>query len=219
MSVAQRYVLAMVVLSALASMTTAAHAGAGQPCIAATLSTNGSILVVNQLTFDDPNDTFGRRPLSSTFLVLRHYVEINEGLRLNGPNSYWSDPLWSVVIKNSGNPPVACPYTLVTDDGEYLILVGSALGQDDALAIYRRRDHPGHPFGGPGPDHGLLVRHIPLRDLWPPEHISGEWNDHTPQWFATGTFAFSPDNRTLIHKTRWGQTLQISLETGAVTSQ
>jgi hypothetical protein len=35
-------------------------------------------------------------------------------------------------------------------------------------------------------------------------------------WFASGTFAFSADNRTLIHKTRWGSTFQINLETGVV---
>ena len=74
-------------------------------------------------------------------------------------------------------------------------------------------------FWGSGPDHGVLVRQIPLLDLWPPEHIPGMINDHTPLWFASGTFAFSPNNRTLIHKTRWGKTLEISLETGQVMGQ
>jgi hypothetical protein len=56
----------------------------------------------------------------------------------------------------------------------------------------------------PGPDHGVLIRKIPLNELWPPEQIPEMITDHTPQWFASGTFAFSPspDNRTLIHKTR-----------------
>ena len=106
-------------------------------------------------------------------------------------------------------------YTLVTDDGEFLVLIGDYFGPA-ALSIYRRRDHPGLPLGDPGPDHGVLVRQIPLLDLWPPEHIPGMINDHTPLWFASGTFAFSPDNRTLIHKTRWGQTLEIDLQTGQV---
>jgi len=219
MGVSQRFSFAMIALSALALSANVARAGPMQPCITATLSTNGDVLVVNKLTFDDPNDTYGRVPRSSTFLVLRRHVEKNESVRLNGPNAYWGDPLWSLEIKNSGSSPsVACPYVLVTDDGEFLILVGSIFWQD-ALTIYRRRDHPGRPFGGPGPDHGVLVRQIPLRELWQPEQIPEEFNDHTPEWFASGTFAFSPDNRTLIHKTRWGKTLQINLETGAVTSQ
>jgi hypothetical protein len=211
--------LATIVISVLASLTNTAQAGPMQPCISATLSTNGNILVVNQLTFDDPNNVYGQVPRSSTFVVFRRHVEINEGVRLDGPNTYWTDPLWSVVIKNGNNfPAVACPYALVTDDGEFLILVGDSFGPG-ALSIYRRRDHPGRPFGGPGPDRGVSVRQISLGDLWPPEMIPEGMNDHTPQWFAGGTFAFSPDSRTLIHKTRWGNTVLISLETGVVTSQ
>jgi hypothetical protein len=196
-----------------------AHAGPPMPCIVATLSPNGGILVVNELTYDDPDETHVRYFQTSTFRVLRRYVDINEGLRLNGPNAYWAHPLWSVVFTRSGKPPlIGCPYTLVTDDGEYLILVGDFF-QQTALSIYRRRDHPGQPFGGPGPDHGVLVRQIPLSDLWPPERIPETMTDHTPQWFASGTFAFSPDNRTLIHKTRWGKSIAISLETGEIKGQ
>jgi hypothetical protein len=175
--------------------------------------------VVNELTYDDQDESHARYPRTSTFRVFRRYVDLNEGLRLNGPNTYWADPLWSVVFANSGKPHlIACPYTLVTDDGEYLVLVGSFFEQA-ALSIYRRRDHPGQSFGGPGPDHGVLVRQIPLLDLWPPEHIPEIITDHTPQWFASGTFEFSSDNRTLIHKTRWGKILQISLVTGEIKSQ
>lgn len=111
---------------------------------------------------------------------------------------------------------LGCPYLLVTDDGEYIIFFGTYF-QRGAITIYRRRDHPGQPFGGPGPDHGVLVREIPLAELWSPEQIPSIVTDHTPEWFAGGTFAFSLDNRTLIHKTRWGVTLQISLATGKVT--
>jgi hypothetical protein len=108
----------------------------------------------------------------------------------------------------------------VTDDAEYLILIGGGfLGDAAALSIYRRRDHPGQPIGGPGPDHGVLVRQIPLHDLWSEEQIPQMITDHTPQWFARGTFAFSPDNRTLIHRTRWGKTFWISLATGEIKQQ
>jgi hypothetical protein len=175
---------------------------------------------LNELTYDDPDESHPRYPRTSTFRVLSRYAEINEGLRLNGPDAYWAHTLWSVVFTNVKPPVIACPYALVTDDGEYLILVGSGyFGGGTVLSIYRRRDHPGQPFGGPGPDHGVLVREIPLRDLWPPERIPEMITDHTPQWFASGTFSFSPDNRTLIHTTRWGTTLLISLVTGAIKAQ
>jgi hypothetical protein len=133
---------------------------------------------------------------------------------------YWSAPLWSVVFSNNGKPIFSgCPYVLMTDDGEYLILVGNTiLKTDAALSIYRRRDHPGQPIGGQGQDHGVLVRQIPLRDLLASEQIPTMITGETPQWYASGTFAFSPDNRTLIYKTRLGKTLQISLVTGEIDS-
>lgn len=194
-----------------------AHAGPLMPCIDATLSANGNILVVNELTYDDPDESHTRHVTGSTFRVLRRYVDLNEYLRINGPNAHFANPIWSVVLTNSDRQHmIACPYSLVTDDGEYLILVEGQFAFQNVLSIYRRRDHPGQPFGGPGPDHGVLVRQIPLSELWLPEQIPQNMTDHTPAWFAGGTFTFSADNRTLIHKTRWGKNFQISLETGAV---
>ncbi len=38
-----------------------------------------------------------------------------------------------------------------------------------------------------------MVRHIPLTELCVPEHIPKFWDDRTPEWFAFGTFAFSPE--------------------------
>jgi hypothetical protein len=151
----------------------------------------------------------------STFQVFSRYSDAHQGL-LDGPNSYWRHPMWSVVFDNGGRPVVSCPYTLVTDDGEFLVLFGEGFHVRDALTIYRRGDHPGQPFGG----RSVLVRQIPLSDLWPAERIQHLGTDEAQSWFiGGGTFAFSADNRTLIHKTRWSQTLCISLETGRVTSQ
>ncbi|HEY6414059.1 MAG TPA: hypothetical protein VIX42_10245 [Edaphobacter sp.] len=123
--------------------------------------------------------------------------------------------MWSLVFENSGRPVVSCPYTLVTDDGEFLVLVHAGLWANNALSIYRRQRLPGESFGG----HGVLVREIPLSELWPADRIQHSITDEGPEWFAGETFAFSADNRTLIHKTRWGQTLSIDLLTGKVTSQ
>jgi hypothetical protein len=198
----------------------AAHAGPAMPCIRATLSANRNILVVNELTFDDPNETHARRIRGATFSVISRYTEINQGMRLNGPDSYWATPMWSVVFRNGDRGPVVgCPYTLVTDDGEFLVLAGNGFFGSDALSIYRRQNHPGQPIVVNGPDRGALVRQVPLSELWPAEHIPHSITDHTPQWFAEGSFAFSADNRTLIHKTQWGQTFLIDLATGKVTGQ
>jgi hypothetical protein len=198
-----------------------AHAGPLAPCVMATLSANGKILVVNELLLDPPEmPAGGQRVRSSSFLVYRRYVDPNDGLRVNGPDAYWANPLWSVVFDGSDKPPlVTCPYTLVTDDGEYLIFVENYGFYQTALRIYRRRDHPGQLRGGSGPDHGVLVRDVPLSELWPAEGFPMVITDETPHWYAGGTFAFSADNRTLIHKTRWGKTLKIELSTGAVTGE
>jgi hypothetical protein len=197
-----------------------AHAGPLMPCVVATLSANNRILVVNELTFDDPDETHARMPRKSTFRIYSRYSEINQGMRLEGPSSYWAHPIWSVVFENA-NPPhfVACTYTLVTDDAEFLVLVGNGFLGSNALSIYRRLNHPGQPIVVNAPDHGILIREIPLSELWPADRIEHFMTDATPQWFAAGTFAFSSDNRTLIHKTRWGQTLSIDLATGKVTNQ
>jgi hypothetical protein len=210
--------LAFGLLLGIELSASSAHAGPLMPCIRATLSANSRILVLNELTYDDPDQTHPRYPQTSTFRVLSRYTDPNEGHRLNGPDAYWADALWSVVL-TSRERVIACQYALVTDDGEYLILVGRGYLDGVALSIYRRRDHPGQPFGGPGPDHGVLVRQIPLHDLWSREQIPQIITDHTPQWFASGTFSLSSDNRTLIHKTRWGKTLQISLASGEIKPQ
>jgi hypothetical protein len=46
-----------------------AHAGLSL-CIAATLSANNHIVVVNDLAYDNPDETHARRPRTSTFRVL-----------------------------------------------------------------------------------------------------------------------------------------------------
>jgi hypothetical protein len=213
------FFIALGLLLVIELNASSAHASALMPCITATLSANSRILVLNELTYDAPDRTYPQDPRTSTFRVLRREVDSNEGLRLNGPDTYWADALWSVAFTNRDRL-IACPYALVTDDAEYLILVvGGANPEGAALSIYRRRDHPGQPRGGSGPDHGVLVREIPLHDLWPPEQIPKMINDATPQWFAGGSFSFTSDDRTLIYKTRWGKTLLIDLVTGEIKHQ
>jgi len=104
---------------------------------------------------------------------------------------------------------------MITDDGEFLVIL-SLHTFDSALRIYRRRDHLGDPMRK-GPDHGVFIRDVPLKDIWPPSKLSGLQiiTDESPQWFVGGTFEFSSDCRTLIHKTRCGNTVRINLPDGS----
>ncbi len=89
------------------------------------------------------------------------------------------------------------------------------------MQIYRKRDHLGDPIRE-GPDHGVFIREIAIDKIWPTDKLpanSAIWTDHTPEWFAGGTFEFSADNRQLIHKTRWGNTVRINLFDGSMPDQ
>jgi hypothetical protein len=199
---------------------TFAHAGAPPPCVRATLSASRNILVLSDFTTE--KEGAEEKVKTSTLRILRRHDEINTATRLDGPDTYWtwSVPLWSVDFTWTMPGFITCPYTLVTDDGEYLILFHNRFDFHTALSIYRRCDHPGQPRGGTGPDHGILIRDLPLSEIWA-EHMPLETmiTDHTPQWYAGGTFAFSPDNKTLIHKTTWSQTVRIDLATGKITRE
>jgi hypothetical protein len=123
------------------------------------------------------------------------------------------------------NEPEPCPLPLITDDGEFLILVhvGPALSTDKGpvLRIFRRREHLGDPLRE-GPDHGVFIKDIALTEIWTPDQLAANpifWDDHTPEWFAGGTFEFSSDYRQLIHKTRWGNTVRINLANGSLSDK
>ena len=116
-----------------------------------------------------------------------------------------------------------CPVPLITDDGQFLILLhlGPALSEDAVLQIYRW-DHRYEPAIGRTGHHGVLIKGIDLKEIWPPDKLAantGTWDDHTPEWFAGGTFEFSSDSRKLIHETRWGNTVRVNLEDGSVSWQ
>jgi hypothetical protein len=211
------YVFVGMLLSALRS-----YAGPLSACVGATLSANQHVLVINDLTFDNPDETHIRKVTGSTFHIVQQVNEPNSGLRMSGPDHYypqWSlGSLWSVSFSSYQSPGfVACPYVLVTDDAEFLILLENGPSRT-ALRIYRRREHPGQPRVDKGPDHGVLVRAIPLDAIRPASSsvLESTWTDHTPQWYSAGELAFSNDNRTLVFRRETGA-LQIDLATGAVS--
>jgi hypothetical protein len=108
--------------------------------------------------------------------------------------------------------------------GEFLIILhvgGVFSGADPVLKVYRRRDHIGDPIRE-GPDHGVFIKEIVLNQIWPPDRVAAMpkiFTDHSPEWFPGGTFEFSSDNRQLIHKTRWGNTVGINLADGSMSDK
>ena len=158
-----------------------------------------------------------------SFRVMPKENFINSKDKLISSATYWTDQvIWSVVldsnrIRNEGG----CPLPLITDDGEFLILLRTGPVFADArpvLQIYRRRDHPGDP-AKQGPDEGVLVKDVTLNDLWPQEKASAlrVFTDESPQWFAGGKFEFATHRRELIVTTRWRNVVRIRLDNGSIT--
>lgn len=197
-------------------LTHSVFASALAPCIKAVSSKDGNFLVVTDRIERSVNDITLRQV---SLWVFRKEHFINEKDRISSSGTYWTDgPQWSVVLDSSeGHPVPACPVSLITDDGEFLIIVAKDFISDSALRIYRRRDHLGDPLRQ-GPDHGVLIR-IPLKELWPADRLSTTriFTDASPKWFAGGSFEFSSDSRCLVHKTRWGNTVRIYLLNGSIS--
>lgn len=197
-----------------------ALAGALPPCIKAVSSNNGKFLVISDVLLEpESQNTATVRQVSLQVFPKETFVNAKD--RLAAPATYWTNwSQWSVVLDSHNTHPVpGCPLSLITDDGEFLVLLNvPAIDSFSAMRIYRRRDHRGDPVGE-GPDHGVFIKDIALKEMWPASVLSGVQmaTDETPQWFAGGTFEFSPDCRTLIHKTRWGNTVRINLSDGSVS--
>ena len=200
-----------------------AFAGPGPKSPVAALSANGQVLATCEMTFDGQDETQVRKVTSSTFAVHTQPLrELNSGNRMSGPNTYWDyQPLlttWRVRLPSTEVPRVVgCPYMLVTDDGEYLLLLQSYTFKG-AILLFHRHDHRSSPRVEGAYNSGVLVREVPVDEIMPPAAsvLGRTITDHTPQWYSHGTFSFSPDSRTLIYKKDTG-TVRIELATGVVT--
>ena len=196
------------------------------PCVKAVSSDHGHFMVVVTDVPVEPEEEISVKTRRVALEVFPKENFINEKDRLVAPATYWTNwALWSVVLDSSSlhNQP-ECPLPLVTDDGEFIILLrtGSLFAEDSALlTIYRKRDHPGEPVGE-GPDHGVFIKDVTPREFWPPDRLAtipSVWSDHTPEWFVGGTFEFSRDYRQPIHESSGGKTVRINLEDGSVARQ
>jgi hypothetical protein len=147
---------------------------------------------------------------------------VNDSQKISAPVIYWGDWPWAVVLDMNNQADgsfSSCAVPLVTDDAQFLILLATGHVFNSALRVYRKGDSGDRMQDGTRK--GVLVRDIKLEELWPATKIdpSRPWTDHTPEWFAGGSFDFAPGNLQLIHKTRWGSTVRINLPDGKVLKE
>jgi hypothetical protein len=200
-----------------------ALASAPPSCAKAASSGNGSFLVIRDFQLESTADRSRRIKIQQvSFQVLTKTEFLNDSERFTSGATYW-EPLWDVVLTgNDQHPMPYCAVPLVSDDGEFLVLLSEhAAGPDDsALWIYRRRYHPGDRLGD-GPETSTLVKTVTLGEIWPvykfPKVLMV--TDSTPLWFSGGSFDFSENNRLLMHDTRSGNSVRISLSDGAVSKK
>ena len=208
--------LSVVVVLALAPFSLA---GPAFPCPTAVNSVHGNSLAIVHNTVEWHTST--GKVLSVQFTVMSKATFINAHQRISAPVTYWGDWPWAVVLNmndQSDRGFSSCAVPLITDDARFLILLATGPAFNGALRIYRRGEDADSNRMQDGTVKGVLVREITLKELWPAAKIDPNrwWTDHTPEWFAGGTFDFAPDNPQLIHKTRWGNTVRINLPDGTV---
>ncbi|MGA8437604.1 MAG: hypothetical protein WB762_35140 [Candidatus Sulfotelmatobacter sp.] len=197
---------------ALAMCASPAVAGPLAPCIRAGGSASGSFLAITDAEFPHALPAMADRV---TLQVVPKETFVNDtNHKVAAPNTYWNGydwRGWSVQLTKGDAFVSSCPLSLITDDGEFLILLDRS-GINSAIRIYRRPEQ-GH--------NGMPVRDIALKEIWPPEKLQERsfmgFTDETPDWFAGSTFDFSSDSRILIQKSRWGNTVRIHLIDGSVS--
>src|SRR5579871_587642 len=147
-------------------------AGQPPPCVKAASSKNGNFLALMnmQLEPQQSGDGVTRRIRGFSFEVFPKENFINARDRLRAAGMYFSDwAQWGVALDRRNTTDQlftsSCPVPLVTDDGEFLILLAAIPAMSDdwgVLRIYRwdRLDREIH-------GHGRLIREIPLSEISP----------------------------------------------------
>jgi hypothetical protein len=207
------------VLSAAVVLTCAPLSVAGPlfPCPTAVNSVHGDAIAIAHNTTEWHAGS--GKLLSVQFTVMTKMNFVNDSQKISAPVIYWGDWPWAVVLDMNNQADrsfSSCAVPLVTDDAQFLILLATGPAFNSALRVYRKGDYSDRMQDGTVK--GVLVRDIKLEELWPATKIdpSRVWTDHTPEWFAGGSFDFAPGNLQLIHKTRWGSTVRINLPDGKV---
>jgi hypothetical protein len=212
-----RCCLATMLLVLLLSITSAKLvASALPPNVRASRSTNGRFLVLTETEYDNPDPRAVRRIVRTTYQVMEAEMFINRKDRLVTPAPFWSESALSWQITPEGNDGVRVFWPLVSNDGQSLVLVGitAAVPGGAVLKIYRKKMFE-----------GSLVRSFQITDLWTANEVDPHGKriftvtDATPEWFAGGFLAFSPDDQTLIYRTQWNDRVSIRLADGMISRE
>lgn len=199
-------------------------AGSLFQCPKAVTSVHSGAMAIADESIEWPKSETGEpvigKLLKIKFTVMSKATFIDKSQKLSAPLSYWGDWPWVVELAVS-NPSdrsflFFCVVPLVTDDARFLVLLATGPAFSGALRIYARGEDRNRMHDGTVK--GVLIRTITLKELWPESKFRAltSWDDHTPQWFADGSFDFSPDNLQLVHATRWGNIDYINLRDGTV---
>ena len=106
-----------------------AFAGAAFPCPTAVNSKYSNALAITHATVDWEHDQTGKvvsgrtRRVSITVMTKQRFI--NAQHRMSAPVTYWGEFPWEIVLdgKNKADSRWFCPMPLVTDDGQFLILL------------------------------------------------------------------------------------------------
>jgi hypothetical protein len=141
---------------------------------------------------------------------------MNNQDRLTTPNRFWSESTLSWQVAPEENDGMRVFWPLISNDGQSLVLVGvtEAVPGGAVLKIYRKKMFE-----------GILVRSFQITDLWTANEVDPDGKgifrvtDATPEWFAGGFLAFSPDDQALVYRTQWNDRVSIRLANGVISRE
>ena len=195
-----------------------ASAGAAPPCVKAVSSKNGHFLVITNAQLV-PLSEDHYRVEKVALEVFPKETFINAKDRPESGESYWTNAVyWSVVLDYTDSQPISpCPLSMISDNGQFLIILNQFVAEGmTALRIFQWKHEAGEPVGVDR-DRGVLVRDIPLSDVWPANELPTARliTDGTPEWYAGRKLEFSEDNQYLIFTSRFRTTVRIDLRNGS----
>ena len=185
------------------------------PPLVAASSANGAFLVIWEYEATSP-----KAGLIPSIKKATYHVFTKEGFpqdRFSSPGTFWSRTAasWGVTLEDPDS--AGMPWLpLVTNNGDFLVLVAGISANNGELGVMRIYRTSGQP-------EGVLIATHKLQDLWPPDQVAlvnlPTMIDGQPLWFDRGSFEFSPDSQQLIYKTRWGNTVRVNLPDGKVSKE
>jgi hypothetical protein len=170
------------------------------PLLNAVSSRNGNSMVVIEYQYENPTAEI-KTIQAVTFRVARKQQFASFPHIFTSPSTYWSEA-WSVMKRRD----IDASLPLVTDDGRFLILLTNRAPYSrdmEILSVYRENSET---------HNAEVVGVCRLSDVWPREKLPPDpivVTDHSPRWFDGGSFDFK--SGYLVHKTRWGNVVQIQL--------